>query len=53
MGVSAQGVGIAQRALDESISYAKKRHAFGAPIAKLQAIRWMIADMSTRIEAAR
>lgn len=53
VGVAAQGVGIAQRALDESVAYAKKRHAFGAPIAKLQAIQWMIADMSMRIEAAR
>lgn len=53
IGVAAQGVGIAQRALDESISYAKKRQAFGQPIAKLQAIQWMIADMSVRLEAAR
>ncbi len=53
IGVAAQGVGIAQRALDESVAYAKKRQAFGQPIAKLQAIQWMIADMSTRLEAAR
>ncbi|MDH3892572.1 MAG: acyl-CoA dehydrogenase family protein [candidate division Zixibacteria bacterium] len=53
VGVAAQGVGIAQRALDESVSYAKKRVAFGAPIAKLQAIQWMIADMAVRLEAAR
>ena len=53
IGVAAQGVGIAQRALDESVAYAKKRQAFGQPIAKLQAIQWMIADMSTRVEAAR
>lgn len=53
IGVAAQGVGVAQRALDESIAYAKKRIAFGAPIAKLQAIQWMIADMSTQVEAAR
>lgn len=53
IGVAAQGVGIAQRALDEAVTYAKKRVAFGAPIAKLQAIQWMIADMSTRLEAAR
>ncbi|MFQ6008409.1 MAG: acyl-CoA dehydrogenase family protein [Candidatus Zixiibacteriota bacterium] len=51
--VAAQKIGLAQRALDEAVSYAKKRHAFGAPIAKLQAIQWMIADMSTRLEAAR
>lgn len=53
IGVAAQGLGVAQRALDESVTYAKKRVAFGAPIAKLQAIQWMIADMSTRLEAAR
>jgi butyryl-CoA dehydrogenase len=53
IGVAAQGVGLCQRALDESVKYAKKRHAFGQPIAKLQAIQWMIADMSTRLEAAR
>lgn len=53
IGVAAQGVGIAQRALDESIAYAKKRVCFGSPIAKFQAIQWKIADMATRTEAAR
>ncbi len=53
IGVAAQSVGIAQRAFDESVKYAKKREQFGAIIAKLQAIQWMIADMSTRLEAAR
>ncbi|MDF1545019.1 MAG: acyl-CoA dehydrogenase family protein [bacterium] len=53
IGVAAQGLGVAQRALDESVARAKERVAFGAPIAKLQAIQWMIADMATRIEAAR
>jgi butyryl-CoA dehydrogenase len=53
IGVAAQGVGIAQRALDESVKRAKARQAFGQPIAKLQAIQWMIADMATRLEAAR
>jgi butyryl-CoA dehydrogenase len=51
--VAAQGVGIAQRALNESVAYARNRQAFGQPIAKLQAIQWMIADMGTRLEAAR
>ncbi|UCD63720.1 MAG: acyl-CoA dehydrogenase family protein, partial [Candidatus Zixiibacteriota bacterium] len=51
--VAAQSIGLSQRALDESIAYAKKREAFGQPIAKLQAIQWMIADMATRLEAAR
>jgi butyryl-CoA dehydrogenase len=53
IGVAAQALGIAQRAFDESIKYAKTREQFGAPIAKLQAIQWMIADMSVRLEAAR
>ncbi len=53
IGVAAQAVGLAQRAFDESVRYAKTREQFGAPIAKLQAIQWMIADMSTRLEAAR
>lgn len=53
VGVAAQGVGIAQRALDESIAYAKKRVCFGSPIAKFQAIQWKIADMSLKTEASR
>jgi butyryl-CoA dehydrogenase len=53
IGVGAQAVGLSQRVLDESVAYAKKRVAFGAPIAKLQAIQWMIADMATQLEAAR
>jgi butyryl-CoA dehydrogenase len=53
IGVAAQALGLAQRAFDESVKYAKTREQFGAPIAKLQAIQWMIADMSTRLEAAR
>ena len=53
VGVAAQGLGIAQRALEESIKFANTRIAFGAPIAKLQAIQWMIADMATQLEAAR
>ena len=53
IGVAAQGLGIAERALQESIDYAKKRICFGTPIGKFQAIQWMIADMSTQIEAAR
>jgi butyryl-CoA dehydrogenase len=53
IGIAAQSTGMARRALDESIKYAKTRQAFGAPIAKLQAIQWMIADMSTQLEAGR
>jgi butyryl-CoA dehydrogenase len=53
IGIGAQAVGIAQAALDESIEYSKQRQQFGRPIAKFQAIQWMIADMATWIEAAR
>ena len=53
IGIAAQAVGIAQAALDECIEYSKQRQQFGRPIAKFQAIQWMIADMATRIEAAR
>ena len=51
--IGAMAVGIAQGALDESVRYAKERKQFGRPIAKFQAIQWMIADMATEIEAAR
>ncbi len=53
IGIASQAVGIAQAALDESIEYSKQRQQFGQPIAKFQAIQWMIADMATHIEAAR
>jgi len=53
VGVAAQALGIAQGALDESIIYAKQREQFGKPIARLQAIQWMIAEMATEIQAAR
>jgi butyryl-CoA dehydrogenase len=53
IGVAAQALGLAQRAFDESVKYAKTREQFGGSIAKLQAIQWMIADMSARLEAAR
>ncbi len=53
IGVAAMGVGLAQGALDEAISYAKERRAFGQPIAKFQAIQAKIADLSAQIEAAR
>jgi butyryl-CoA dehydrogenase len=50
--IGAMAVGIAQGALDESITYAKQREQFGKPIGKNQAIQWMIADMATSIDAA-
>lgn len=53
IGIAAQALGIAQGALDASIAYAKERVQFGKPLAALQAIQWMIADMATDIDAAR
>ena len=53
IGVAAMGVGLAQGALDEAISYSKERQAFGQPIGKFQAIQGKIADLSAQIEAAR
>lgn len=50
---AAISVGIAQRALDLSIEYAKTRVTFGKPIAKLQAIQFMLADMEIRCQTAR
>ena len=53
IGIAAQGVGLAQGALDESAKYARSRRAFGQSIAEFQAVQWMLADMHTEIEAAR
>jgi acyl-CoA dehydrogenase len=52
-GVSALAVGIAQAAFEFASEYAKERVQFGVPIAMHQAIQFMIADMATKIEAAR
>ncbi len=51
--ISASSVGVARRALEESIAYAKERKQFGQPIANFQAIQFMLADMGKAIEAAR
>ena len=53
IGIAAQALGIGQRALEESLKYAKEREAFGQRIAEFQAIQWKLADMATEIEAAR
>ncbi|KAI5099787.1 short-chain specific acyl-CoA dehydrogenase, mitochondrial [Silurus meridionalis] len=53
IGIASQALGIAQAALDCAADYAQKRIAFGAPIAKLQAIQFKLADMSVAIESAR
>ncbi|MGI5911620.1 MAG: acyl-CoA dehydrogenase family protein [Syntrophomonadaceae bacterium] len=53
MSIGAAAVGVARRALEESINYAKTRTQFGKPIAEHQAIAFMLADMATKVEAAR
>lgn len=52
-GVAAQALGIAQAALDHSVRYSREREQFGQPIGRFQAIGHMLAEMATRIEAAR
>jgi len=51
--IGALATGIARRALDESVNYAKERKAFGFPISGFQAVQFMLADMAKDIEAAR
>lgn len=53
IGIAAQSVGLASRALQEAVRYAKQRDAFGKKISEFQAIQFMIADISTLIEASR
>lgn len=51
--VGARAVGVAQRAFEEAIAYAQQRTTFGKPIAQHQAIQFYLAEMATKIEAAR
>jgi alkylation response protein AidB-like acyl-CoA dehydrogenase len=51
--IAAQAVGIGEACLEQSIAKAKDRKQFGRPIAEFEAIQWMVADMSTEIDAAR
>ncbi|MEU9010321.1 acyl-CoA dehydrogenase family protein [Streptomyces sp. NPDC048479] len=53
LGIAACAIGLAQAALDEAIAYATGRQQFGRPIADFQGLRFMLADMATRIEAGR
>lgn len=53
IGIAAQALGIAQAAYEASVKYAKQREAFGQSIADFQGIQFKLADMATRIEAAR
>jgi butyryl-CoA dehydrogenase len=51
--IAAQALGVGQAALDEALAHAKRRHAFGQPIANYQAVQWMLADTATELDAAR
>jgi butyryl-CoA dehydrogenase len=53
IGIAAQALGIAQASLDESVNFAKGRQQFGKPISSFQGLQWMMAEMATRIQAAR
>ncbi len=53
IGVAAQALGLAQGALDNVVAYVKERKQFGKPLAKLQNTQFTLADMETRVQAAR
>ncbi len=53
LGVAAEAVGIGQGALELSLDYARERTAYGEPIAELQTIKWLVAEMASRVEASR
>jgi alkylation response protein AidB-like acyl-CoA dehydrogenase len=53
IGISGQALGIAQAALEEAIEYTRERAQFDRPVADNQGVRFMLADMATRLEAAR
>jgi alkylation response protein AidB-like acyl-CoA dehydrogenase len=53
LGIAACAVGVAQAAMDAAVSYATERRQFGRPVADFQGLRFMIADMATKIEAGR
>ena len=53
IGIAAQAIGIAEASLDAAIKYAKERKAFGSLISNFQAIQFMLADMSVRVDAAK
>lgn len=53
IGIASQAAGIAEGALNEAVKYAKERVQFGKPIAKNQGLQWYIAEMATKVEAAK
>lgn len=53
IGIASQACGEAQAALDEAVTYAKQRQQFGKPIATKQGLQWYLAEMATKLEAAK
>ena len=53
IGIAAQSLGIGRACLEASLSYAREREQFGKPIGRFQAVQWKLADMATRLDAAR
>jgi alkylation response protein AidB-like acyl-CoA dehydrogenase len=53
IGIAAQSIGVARAAVEAAVNYTKEREQFGRKISKFQGLRWMIADMTTELEAAR
>ena len=53
LNIAGRSVGVAQAALDAALRYSRERHAFGQPIGEFQAVQLKLADMATRIQAAR
>ncbi len=53
IGIAAQALGIAEGAFDEAVAYMKERKQFNKPLAAFQGLQWMIAEMDTKIEAAK
>ncbi|WP_300954157.1 acyl-CoA dehydrogenase family protein, partial [uncultured Clostridium sp.] len=53
IGIAAQALGIAEGAYEEAVKYMKERKQFGKPLSAFQGLQWMIAEMETKIEAAK
>jgi butyryl-CoA dehydrogenase len=53
IGIASQALGIGQACIDAAVKYAHERQAFGKPLADIQAIQFMIADMAMEVQASR
>jgi len=53
IGIAAQALGIGRAAFEKAVKYSTERHAFGGPISNFQALQFMVADMATKLDAAR